>query len=159
MAQEKHLKTPPAPGLASVAIGKYRWRICALLFFATTINYMDRSVLGVLAPTLQYKVFNWTDQDYANINIAFKVAYAIGIAEPVSVMINTFGTGKISPNRIAQIAREEFDLRPRAIIETLDLLRPIYEKTAAYVHFGREEPEFAWERTDKAHILRSAADL
>src|SRR5437899_1182521 len=60
-------------------IGKFRWRICALLFLATTINYMDRSVLGVLAPTLQYKVFNWSDQNYATINIAFKVAYAIGM--------------------------------------------------------------------------------
>lgn len=91
MAQEKHLKTPPAPGLASVAIGKYRWRICALLFFATTINYMDRSVLGVLAPTLQYKVFNWTDQDYANINIAFKVAYAIGMLS-MGAIVDRFGT-------------------------------------------------------------------
>ncbi len=60
-------------------IGRYRWRICALLFLATTINYMDRSVLGVLAPTLQYKVFSWSDNDFANINIAFKTAYAIGM--------------------------------------------------------------------------------
>jgi S-adenosylmethionine synthetase len=88
-----------------------------------------------------------------------QVAYAIGIAEPVSVMINTFGTGKISPNRIAQIAREEFDLRPRAIIETLDLLRPIYRQTAAYGHFGRELPEFSWERTDRVASLRSRAGI
>jgi len=88
-----------------------------------------------------------------------QVAYAIGIAEPVSVMINTFGTGKISPNRIAQIAREEFDLRPRAIIETLDLLRPIYKQTAAYGHFGRELPEFSWERTDRVDSLRQRAGI
>ena len=88
-----------------------------------------------------------------------QVAYAIGVAEPVSVMINTFGTGKISPNRIAQIAREEFDLRPRAIIETLDLLRPIYRQTAAYGHFGRELPEFSWERTDRVASLRSRAGI
>ncbi|MCM2264991.1 MAG: methionine adenosyltransferase [Desulfuromonadales bacterium] len=88
-----------------------------------------------------------------------QVAYAIGIAEPVSVMINTFGTGKISPNRIAQIAREEFDLRPRAIIETLDLLRPIYKQTAAYGHFGRELPEFSWERIDRVDSLRKRAGI
>jgi S-adenosylmethionine synthetase len=88
-----------------------------------------------------------------------QVAYAIGIAEPVSVMINTFGTGRISPNRIAQIAREEFDLRPRAIIETLDLLRPIYKQTAAYGHFGRELPEFSWERTDRVESLRQRAGI
>jgi MFS transporter, ACS family, hexuronate transporter len=70
---------------------KYRWRICALVFFATTINYMDRSVLGVLAPTLQYKVFNWSDQDYANINIAFKLAYAIGMLS-MGAVIDRFGT-------------------------------------------------------------------
>jgi S-adenosylmethionine synthetase len=88
-----------------------------------------------------------------------QVAYAIGVAEPVSVMINTFGTGKISPNRIAQIAREEFDLRPRAIIEALDLLRPIYKQTAAYGHFGRELPEFSWERTDRVEALRRRAGI
>ena len=88
-----------------------------------------------------------------------QVAYAIGVAEPVSVMINTFGTGKIPSNQIARIAREEFDMRPRAIIETLDLLRPIYLKTAAYGHFGRELPEFTWERTDRADSLRKRAGL
>ena len=88
-----------------------------------------------------------------------QLAYAIGVAEPVSVMINTFGTSKISPNRIAQIAREEFDLRPRAIIESLDLLRPIYRQTAAYGHFGRELPEFSWERTDRVASLRSRAGI
>jgi ACS family hexuronate transporter-like MFS transporter len=81
-------KPPTAVG---EAIGRYRWRICALLFFATTINYMDRSVLGVLAPTLQYKVFNWSDQDYANINIAFKLAYAIGMLS-MGAIIDRFGT-------------------------------------------------------------------
>jgi S-adenosylmethionine synthetase len=88
-----------------------------------------------------------------------QVAYAIGVAEPVSVMINTFRTGVIPAEAIAKIVRETFDLRPRAIIEQLDLLRPIYRKTAAYGHFGRELPEFTWERTDKVEILRSKAGI
>jgi len=88
-----------------------------------------------------------------------QVAYAIGIAEPVSVMVNTFGTGTIAESRIAQIIRDVFDLRPRAIIEQLDLLRPIYKLTAAYGHFGRELPEFTWEKKDKAEIIRNKAGL
>lgn len=88
-----------------------------------------------------------------------QVAYAIGVAEPVSVMVNTFGTGTIAESRISQLIREVFDLRPRAIIEQLDLLRPIYKLTAAYGHFGRELPEFTWERKDKADIIRSKAGL
>jgi S-adenosylmethionine synthetase len=88
-----------------------------------------------------------------------QVAYAIGVAEPVSVMINTFRTGVIPSEAIAKIVTETFDLRPRAIIEQLDLLRPIYRKTAAYGHFGRNLPEFTWEKTDKVDILRSKAGL
>jgi S-adenosylmethionine synthetase len=88
-----------------------------------------------------------------------QVAYAIGVAEPVSVMVDCNGTGKIPSKRIAEIVREVFDMRPRAIIEELDLLRPIYRKTAAYGHFGRELPEFTWERTDKAAIIREKAGL
>ncbi len=88
-----------------------------------------------------------------------QLAYAIGVAEPVSVMINTFGTGKIPSNDIARIVREEFDMRPRAIVETLDLLRPIYRKTAAYGHFGRELPEFTWERTDRIDSLKKRAGI
>jgi S-adenosylmethionine synthetase len=88
-----------------------------------------------------------------------QVAYAIGVAQPVSIMIDAAGTGKIPSARMADIVREVFDLRPRAIIETLDLLRPIYRKTAAYGHFGRQLPEFTWERTDKVEILRSKAGL
>jgi S-adenosylmethionine synthetase len=88
-----------------------------------------------------------------------QVAYAIGVAEPVSVMVDCNGTGKIPSKRIAEIVREVFDLRPRAIIEELDLLRPIYRKTAAYGHFGRELPEFTWERTDKAALIREKAGL
>ncbi len=88
-----------------------------------------------------------------------QVAYAIGVAEPVSVMVNTFGTGKVDEARIAQVVREVFDLRPRAIIEQLDLLRPIYRKTAAYGHFGRELPEFTWERTDKVAAIREKAGV
>ena len=86
-----------------------------------------------------------------------QVAYAIGIAQPVSIRVETFGTGTISDSRIAELVAEHFDLRPKAIIQTLDLLRPIYTKTAPYGHFGRPEPEFNWERTDKAEALRAAA--
>jgi len=88
-----------------------------------------------------------------------QVAYAIGVAQPVSVMVDTSGTGKIPSARIAEIVREVFDLRPRAITEQLDLLRPIYKLTAAYGHFGRELPEFTWERTDKVAIIREKAGL
>jgi len=88
-----------------------------------------------------------------------QVAYAIGVAKPVSLMVNTFGTGKISDDRIVALIRAHFDLRPKAIIQTLDLLRPIYAKTAAYGHFGRDEPEFTWENTDKAAALRADAGL
>jgi S-adenosylmethionine synthetase len=86
-----------------------------------------------------------------------QLAYAIGIAEPVSVHVETFGTAKIDETRIESLIREHFDLRPKGIIQMLDLLRPIYRKTAANGHFGRDEPEFTWERTDKADVLRSAA--
>jgi len=88
-----------------------------------------------------------------------QLAYAIGVAEPVSVMINSYGTGKIPSNQIAKIVQDEFDMRPAAIIQQLDLLRPIYRKTAAYGHFGRELPEFTWEFTDRADSLRSRAGL
>jgi S-adenosylmethionine synthetase len=88
-----------------------------------------------------------------------QLAYAIGVAEPVSVMINTFGTGKIPSDQIAKIAQEEFDMRPSGIIKTLDLLRPIYRQTAAYGHFGRELPEFTWERTDRIDSLRARAGI
>jgi S-adenosylmethionine synthetase len=88
-----------------------------------------------------------------------QISYAIGVAEPVSVMVDTSGTGKIPSSRISRIIREVFDLRPRAIIEELDLLRPIYKKTAAYGHFGRELPEFTWERKDKVDIIREKAGL
>ncbi len=88
-----------------------------------------------------------------------QVAYAIGVAKPMNVTIYTEGTGVISDEKLAALVQEHFDLRPKGIIQMLDLLRPIYEKTAAYGHFGREEPEFTWERTDKAATLRAAAGL
>ncbi len=88
-----------------------------------------------------------------------QVAYAIGVARPVSVMVETFGTGKISDEKIIQLIEEHFDLRPRAIIHSLDLLRPIYAKTAAHGHFGREDAEFTWEATNKAQELRAAAGI
>jgi S-adenosylmethionine synthetase len=86
-----------------------------------------------------------------------QIAYAIGVAEPVSVMVQTFGTEAIAPERIAQLIRENFDLRPAEIIRALDLRRPIYRQTAAYGHFGRELPGFSWERTDRAETLRKQA--
>ncbi len=86
-----------------------------------------------------------------------QVSYAIGVARPTSVMVTTEGTGKVGDERLAQLVQEHFDLRPKGIIQMLDLLRPIYGKTAAYGHFGREEPEFSWERTDKAAALKAAA--
>ena len=85
-----------------------------------------------------------------------QVSYAIGVAEPTSISINTFGTGKVDDNTIAQLVREHFDLRPRGLIEMLDLLRPIYRQTAAYGHFGREHADFTWEKTDKAAALKAA---
>ena len=88
-----------------------------------------------------------------------QVAYAIGVPEPVSVMVDTEGTGKIPERQLEQIIREQFDFRPRAIIEYLDLRRPIFKKTAAFGHFGRSEPEFTWERTDRVKDLRNAAGL
>ncbi len=88
-----------------------------------------------------------------------QLAYAIGVAEPVSVSVDTFGTGKIDEDTISTLVREHFPLKPRGIIEHLDLLRPIYRKTAAYGHFGREDEDFRWERTDKAAALRAAAGL
>jgi len=87
-----------------------------------------------------------------------QVAYAIGVAEPVSVLVDTFGTGVMPDDQISNVVREVFDFRPRAIIETLDLLRPIYTATSAYGHFGRNLPEFTWERTDRADDLRSLAE-
>jgi S-adenosylmethionine synthetase len=88
-----------------------------------------------------------------------QISYAIGVAKPTSVMVSTFGTGKISDEKIAALVAEHFDLRPKGIVKMLDLLRPIYRKTAAYGHFGREEPEFTWEQCDKAPALRAAAGL
>ncbi len=88
-----------------------------------------------------------------------QMAYAIGVAHPVSLMVETFGTGKISDDKIAKLIERNFDLRPRAIIHSLNLLRPIYLKTASYGHFGRDEPEFTWEATDKAAQLSADAGI
>jgi S-adenosylmethionine synthetase len=88
-----------------------------------------------------------------------QLAYAIGVPEPVSVMVETFGTGKLPETKLAEVVRRHFDFRPRAIIEYLDLRRPIYKKTAAFGHFGRSEPEFTWERTDRVKELRNAAGI
>ena len=88
-----------------------------------------------------------------------QVSYAIGVAEPTSISVETFGTGKIDDARITELVREHFDLRPKGLVAMLDLLRPIYKATAAYGHFGREESQFTWEKTDKADALRAAAGI
>jgi S-adenosylmethionine synthetase len=88
-----------------------------------------------------------------------QISYAIGVAEPTSISVQTFGTGKIADDRIVELVREHFDLKPRGLIQMLDLLRPIYRDTAAYGHFGREEPNFTWEKTDKADALKEAAGI
>jgi S-adenosylmethionine synthetase len=91
--------------------------------------------------------------------IEVQIAYAIGISQPVSINVNSFGTGKISDDKIRALVERHFDLRPKAIVHHLDLLRPIYKKTAAYGHFGREREEFTWEKTDKAEALKEDAGL
>ena len=85
-----------------------------------------------------------------------QMSYAIGVAEPTSIAVNTFDTGSVSDDRIVELVREHFDLRPKGLIDALDLKRPIYRQTAAYGHFGREEPDFTWERTDKAEALKAS---
>src|SRR5207244_8340552 len=88
-----------------------------------------------------------------------QVAYAIGVAHPVSIALECFGTEAIPLAKLEALVREHFDMRPAAILDVLDLRRPIYAKTAAYGHFGRDDGDFTWERTDKAHALRAAAGL
>jgi S-adenosylmethionine synthetase len=88
-----------------------------------------------------------------------QIAYAIGVAEPVSIMVDFMGTGKVSESLARQIVDDVFDLRPAAIIEKLDLLRPIYRKTSAYGHFGRNDPDFSWEKTDMADVIRQKAGI
>ena len=91
--------------------------------------------------------------------VEVQIAYAIGVAEPVSIYVDTFGTGKVDDEKLVEIVRANFDMTPRGIIHTLDLRRPIFKKTAAYGHFGRTEPEFTWERTDKVEALRRDAGI
>jgi S-adenosylmethionine synthetase len=88
-----------------------------------------------------------------------QLSYAIGVAQPINITVYTEGTGRISDEKIAALVTSHFDLRPKGIIQMLDLLRPIYLKTASYGHFGRDEPEFSWEATDRADALRDAAGL
>jgi S-adenosylmethionine synthetase len=88
-----------------------------------------------------------------------QLAYAIGVAQPVSVLVETQGTGRISDSALSKLVRDNFDLTPRGIIESLNLRRPIYRATAAYGHFGRSEDSFTWEKTDKAETLRTTAGI
>ena len=85
------------------------------------------------------------------------MSYAIGVAEPTSISVRTFGTGKISDTKLTELIRAHFDLRPYGILQMLDLIRPIYKQTAAYGHFGREDIDLSWEKTDKAAALKAAA--
>jgi len=91
--------------------------------------------------------------------VEVQLAYAIGVADPVSIYVDTFGTGKLEQEKLVDLVREHFQMTPRGIIESLQLRRPIFKKTAAYGHFGRTEPEFTWEATDKAEALRAAAGI
>ena len=91
--------------------------------------------------------------------VEIQLAYAIGVAEPVSVLVDSFGTGKLADSKIANLVRENFQLTPRGIIESLNLRRPIYQKTASYGHFGREDADFTWEARDKADALKQEANL
>jgi len=93
------------------------------------------------------------------ISCEIQVSYAIGVAEPTSISVQTFGTGKIDDARIVELVREHFELKPKGLVQMLDLLRPIYGNTAAYGHFGRTEDNFTWERTDKAAALKDAAGI
>jgi S-adenosylmethionine synthetase len=88
-----------------------------------------------------------------------QLAYAIGVAEPVSVMVDTFGTGKVESERLVELVRSNFQLTPKGMIDSLKLRRPVYRKTAAFGHFGRTEPTFTWEATDKAEALKEGAKL
>jgi S-adenosylmethionine synthetase len=88
-----------------------------------------------------------------------QISYAIGIAQPVSIMVNTFCTGKIPDEKILELVKKNFDMRPKAIIDHLDLLRPIYRKTSVFGHFGRTDPDFTWERTDKIEVLKKNAGI
>lgn len=115
---------------------------------------VDRSA----AYMARYIAKNLTAAGLAN-RVEVQLAYAIGVAEPVSVMVDTFGTGKVSDAKLVELIRKHFALTPQGIIKSLDLLRPIYQKTAAYGHFGRNEPEFTWEKTDKAAALRKEAGI
>ena len=89
--------------------------------------------------------------------VQVQMAYAIGMPEPVSVLVETFGTSKTPPEKIVQVIRKNFDLSPKGMIDTLDLRRPIFKKTAAYGHFGRNDPDFTWEKTDIADIFKKGA--
>ena len=106
----------------------------------------------------RYIAKNCVAADLAD-RVQVQLAYAIGVADPVSVLVETFGTGNIDEAKISDLVREHFELTPKGIIDTLDLRRPIYRKSAAFGHFGRTEPEFNWEHTDKADGLRNAAGL
>ena len=91
--------------------------------------------------------------------VEVQLAYAIGVPEPVSILIDTFGTGKVAEKKIVKLVRDNFDLTPKGIIDHLKLRRPIYKKTAAYGHFGKNDPDFTWEQTDKAETLKKQAGM
>jgi S-adenosylmethionine synthetase len=121
---------------------------------AADVSAVDRSA----AYAARYAAKNIVAAELAD-RVEIQVAYAIGVSHPLSVNVETFGTGKIADDQIARIVTENFDLRPGAIIRDLNLRRPIFRKTAAYGHFGRDDLDLPWEQTDKVAILRKAAGL
>src|SRR3972149_4610102 len=127
-----------------------------------TMRYKDQKPVSVDAIVISAQhspeVGNHTIYEGIAKRCEVQIAYAIGIAEPVSIMVDTFDTGVVPDDKISKAIREVFELKPAEVIKSLNLLRPIYQKTAAYGHFGREEQEFTWERTDKVEQLRSAVE-
>lgn len=132
-----------------------RWASCNIY---STQDHAAAAIAAGGTPVFAIKGETLTEYwDYTH--RILQVSYAIGVAKPTSVMVETYGTGKVSNEVLTQLVLEHFDLRPKGIVKMLDLLRPIYSKTAAYGHFGRDEPEFTWENTDKAAALRAAAGM
>ena len=128
--------------------------------FDLTFNVDDKGMLTPLTLAVDQAVIaGWTGRDPVARDKHIAELEAIGIARPVSVLVETFGTGKIPDEKIAKLVEKHFDLRPKGIIHSLNLLRPIYGKTAAYGHFGRDEPEFSWEAIDKVSALKDEAGI
>ena len=117
-------------------------------------DFVDK--LETLGTSKPFFILKGRQQGFTSVITAIQLSYAIGVAKPVSILVNTFGTGKISDSEITEIVKENFDLRPAGIIKAFDLRRPIYKQTAAYGHFGRNDLDLPWEKTDKTDVFKSA---